>query len=114
MKISTLPAKGGGIRYLVENDDGEIICSFVNLTQAALVMRYLQGADMSMDDCSLAVTAMQLHDSDNKAWRAERDAKRAARQQAKQQPVEALEMPVEAPDSDKNSQTEGEYHVDAS
>lgn len=100
MKISTLPAKGGGIRYLVENDDREIICSFGTLTQAALVMRYLQGADMSMDDCSLAVTAMQLHDSDNKAWRAERDAKRAARQQAKQQPVKAPVIPLEAPEQE--------------
>ena len=107
MKISTLPTKDSGSRYLVMNDDGEIICSFGTLTQAALVMRYLHGADMPPDDCLLAVTAMQVYDSDNIAWRAERDAKRAARRQAKKQPAEA-------PDSDKNSQTEGEYHVDAS
>lgn len=100
MKISTLPAKGGGTRYLVMNDDGEIICSFAGLTQAALVMRYLQGANMSMDDCTLAVAAMQIHDSDNIAWRAERDAKRAARRQAKQQPAEAPEMPLEKPEQE--------------
>ena len=110
MKISTLPAKGGGTRYLVMNDNEEIICSFAGLTQAALVMRYLQGCDMPPDDCSLAVAAMQIHDSDNKARRADRDAKRAERRekaQAAQQPAEAPETPVKASSERKEPEENG-------
>ena len=109
MKISTLPAKGGGTRYLVMNDDGEIICSFDALEKAALVLRFLQGANMPPDDCSHAADIMRIFDKDNKAWRADRDTKRAARRQAKQQPAEALEGVIaysERTETDENGRNE--------
>lgn len=56
-------AHGRKPRYFIENEGGETVAYFDNLTAAALVLRYLSGAPMHKKDSEAARAAMQAFDN---------------------------------------------------
>ena len=59
MTIQEYGMKNGCVRYDLLNDDGGFIARFDGLEDAALVLRYINGADMDTHEVEHAVLAMQ-------------------------------------------------------
>ena len=50
------------MQYWIENTSGERIATFDNLTETALVLRYLKGSNLHKDEALRARSIMQRYD----------------------------------------------------
>ncbi|MBE5768011.1 MAG: hypothetical protein E7333_00260 [Clostridiales bacterium] len=63
MKMLYVGAHGRKPRYFIINDCGETVAYFDCFCTAGLVLRYLNGAEMSDEDTDFAWNAMRAFDS---------------------------------------------------
>ena len=68
--------------YMIESDEGEAITSTSNLEEAALILRYLTGANMPDADAARALAIMARIDEENRAKQEKKKAKKKGRTQA--------------------------------
>lgn len=63
MEIQPIETKAGKIRFFVQNSNKTSVCWFDGLFKAALVARFLSGANMSLDERAQAVEAIKAFDA---------------------------------------------------
>ena len=67
MDIKRLTVGSGSkkCRYFINNNDGETVAYFDDLTTAAVVLRYLKGGSISRESTELALSALRAFDEKN-------------------------------------------------
>lgn len=62
--------------YQIIDSEGGVICHFVNLKAASVVMRYLMGVPQDADETALAQACIEAHDEEERRKDAERQKKK--------------------------------------
>lgn len=80
MRIQSFSSKGRRL-YDLRTLDGDLAARFASIEQAALVARYVSGAEMDTDERQRATAALRAVDAADAEWQREREREREKRRE---------------------------------
>ena len=87
--------KSYGDSYLVQDINGNVLCSFYDLGTTVLVKRFIEGDSLTEEQENIAIGAIECHDEEMKRKEEERQQKKQAEKERARMRKEAKAAQME-------------------